>query len=174
MFGGKGWAPGSPTKSVLRSFQDERSTHTVAHSFLSIVNYAASSFSVSGNAYISVYGWLRGTPFIEYFIIENFGNYNPINGATFVGTTTSDGATYDLAFKTTFGIPGIPASGPVTIKTLYSVRRNKRTRGTVTVGNHFVAWTNAGLGPNSGHTSEWQLVACGASQSTGQCTVNVL
>lgn len=51
--GGKGWNPGS---SQAISF--------------------SGTYSPNGNSYLSVYGWTT-SPLIEYYIVENFGTYDP-------------------------------------------------------------------------------------------------
>lgn len=60
------------------------------------ISYSA-AFNVSGNAYLSIYGWsadLRN----EYHIVESFGSYDPGStpGAQKLGSLSSDGGTYDL------------------------------------------------------------------------------
>ena len=49
------------------------------------------SYQYNGNSYLAVYGWTR-SPLIEYYIVENFGSYNPSSGASNKGTVTVDGA----------------------------------------------------------------------------------
>lgn len=62
------------------------------------------SYSYNGNSYLAVYGWTR-SPLVEYYIVENFGSYDPSTGATNLGTVTCDGSTYRLGSSWRYNQP---------------------------------------------------------------------
>ncbi|KAF8313835.1 endo-1,4-beta-xylanase [Clavulina sp. PMI_390] len=143
--GGVGWNPGSTSRSVT----------------------FGGSWSTSGNAYLSLYGWSTN-PLVEYYVMEDFGTYNPGSAATNKGTYSSDGSTYTMYTDTRTNAPSI--IGTATFQQFISVRSSKRTSGTITFANHVNAWAGAGLHLG---TMNYQIIATEGYYSSGSASLTV-
>ena len=124
----------------------------------------ACDYRPNGNSYLSVYGWTVD-PLVEYYIIESWGNWRP-PGATSKGTITVDGSVYDIYETTRYNAPSI--KGDTTFQQYWSVRREKKTSGTISVSQHFNEWERMGM--KMGKMYEVALVVEGY-QSSGSADV---
>jgi len=104
------------------------------------IDYGAEYYPV-GNSYLCVYGWTR-EPLVEYYVVQSWGNWRPPGGEA-LGTITVDDSTYDVYVTTRVQQPSI--DGTQTFQQFWSVRKGKRSEGTVSVTEHFRAWKEIGL-----------------------------
>ena len=125
----------------------------------------SADYRPNGNSYLCVYGWTRN-PLIEYYIVDSWGSWRP-PGTNSMGVITVDGGTYDIYTSDRINQPSI--DGTSTFKQFWSVRTEKRTSGTISVSEHFKAWTNKGL--QLGLFYEAALTVEGY-QSSGSATIN--
>jgi endo-1,4-beta-xylanase len=126
------------------------------------------TWNCNGNCYLSLYGWTTN-PLVEYYITDNYGDYNPSTGDTKLGSVTSDGGVYDLYEHQQVNQPCITGSS-CTFEQYWAVRETKRTGGTITVANIFNAWKALGL--NLG-TPNYEILATEGYQSSGNSDITV-
>ena len=99
----------------------------------------------NGNSYLCIYGWMT-EPTVEYYICDSYGTWRPPgNGFQLKGTRVIDGGTYEIYEGTHTG-PSI-FSGNETFNQYWSIRVDGqlRTKGTITVSEHFKAWEECGI-----------------------------
>ncbi|SPQ20818.1 4df74c00-cdf3-4e05-9f3c-3d875db87dc6 [Thermothielavioides terrestris] len=131
------------------------------------------TYNATGPGYLSIYGWTTN-PLIEYYIVENHADLAPNEPWTLKGNVTSDGGTYDIYTATRINQPSIV--GTATFQQFWSVRREKRTGGTVTTPTHFAAWKALGMNLgtyNSVIVAVEGYTAKGGSGSSGSASITV-
>ncbi|KAJ5493488.1 endo-1-4-beta-xylanase 5 [Penicillium diatomitis] len=131
------------------------------------ITYSATYSAANSGSYLAVYGWIN-SPQAEYYVVENYGTYNPCSQAQSLGTLTSDGGTYQVCTDTRYNQPSI--TGTSTFTQYFSVRQNKRSSGTVTVNNHFNFWAQHGFGNSN---FNYQVMAVEAFNGNGHASVQV-
>lgn len=116
----------------------------------------------NGNSYLSVYGWTV-EPLIEYYIIEDWRNWVSYMSpdATFKGSFDINGSIYDIYTKTRVEKPSIV--GITTFEQYFSIRREKRNKGSIHISDHFNKWESLGL--NMGKLHEVSFVVEGYKSS---------
>lgn len=122
---------------------------------------------MQGNGYLTVYGWTRN-PLVEYYIVEQYGNYNPCGSADQRGSFTSDGSSYQICVSTRVQQPSI--DGTQTFEQYWSIRQNQRSSGSVNVQAHFDAWAAAGMNLGNHY---YQILATEGYQSSGNSEIYV-
>ena len=110
-------------------------------------NYKRTNNASTNGGFIGVYGWSRNPSasknvekLIEYYIVDDWFNdpqLGPIG--TEHGSFQVDGATYKIYTNIQNEEPSI--DGTKTFTQIFSVRQGRRTYGTISVTEHFKAWS---------------------------------
>jgi endo-1,4-beta-xylanase len=137
--------------------------------FPRVISYKA-DYKSTGESYLTVYGW-TASPYIQYYIVESWGGYDPNAQSKPLGTLHSDGSDYTI-YNTVITGPTIGGGSSIPLSEIYwSFRQDKRTSGNVTTANHFNGWSNVGL--NMGKPF-LQAIAVEAVSGNGTATVTLL
>ncbi len=123
--------------------------------------------SGGGFSYIGIYGWTNN-PCVEYYIVDDSFNNFPFNAwnATQKGTAVIDGETYKLFQNSTTGTGGSRCSGVSSWQQYWSIRQSARQCGTVSITEHFDAWTAAGMTMGNNLLEAKILVEVGGGQGS--------
>ncbi|KXX80347.1 putative endo-1,4-beta-xylanase B [Madurella mycetomatis] len=144
-FAGKGWG-----------FESADNLKTVVYK---------GTWSTTGTGYVSLYGWMDGSR-LEYYIVEDFGTFDPSTGLEKRASVTSDGGVYDVYIRRIVG-PGLYQG----IRTqVWSIRRTRRTEGTITPKDHFDAWQKLNV-PLGKH--DFAILATEGYFSSGEADITV-
>ncbi|KAG6010305.1 hypothetical protein E4U21_007354 [Claviceps maximensis] len=133
----------------------------------SSVSYSGTWWS-DGNSFLSIYGWSK-YPLVEFYIVENYGTYNPSQAGQKLGELTVDGSIYDIYVSSRAYSPSILSSSS-NFQQYWSIRRNKRVGGTVSAAVHLNAWWSLGLPLG---TVEYMIVAVEGNHSSGSASITV-
>lgn len=112
-------------------------------------DFAETKTGNTGLVYVGIYGWTV-EPLREYYILDDWGNTKPAGVASDgtprdnVGTITIDGAVYDVWKKTRTNKPAITGDN-MTFDQYFSIRREARQCGHISISQHFSEWVRLGL-----------------------------
>lgn len=112
------------------------------------ITYAVDGYRATTASYLCVYGWFYNGNYedlVEYYIVDNWKNYDPSTNAIYYDSVIVDGVTYKLYTSLRDQQPSI--NGTATFTQYWSIRDQNelRTSGTINVPAHFEAWEAAGL-----------------------------
>ena len=105
------------------------------------INYDL-EFKPNGFSYISINGYF-GAEYEEFNIVENYNDNWSMSLKKSLGTVSIDDGTYDIYYNEVIYPPNI--HGIQKKIEYWSVRKEKRSNGTVSFGKHYEAWKLKGL-----------------------------
>jgi endo-1,4-beta-xylanase len=132
------------------------------------VSFSGGMNASGGTALASLYGWSTN-PLVEYYVIEDDQGGSPSLG-TFMGTMTSDGATYNLYEHQQVNQPSI--QGTTTFEQYLAIRQGNTTSGTITTQNFFNAWASHGMNLGTLNYQIFATEAWGGGSGSSNFTVS--
>jgi endo-1,4-beta-xylanase len=132
------------------------------------VNFSGSMSVSGGTGLAALYGWST-SPLVEYYVIENLQGGSPSLG-TFMGTVSSDGATYNLYEHQQVNQPSI--QGTTTFNQYLAIRQGNTTSGTITTQNFISAWASHGMNLGSLNYQIFATESWGGGSGNSNFTVS--
>src|SRR5689334_24585860 len=133
------------------------------------ISFSGSMSASGGTALASLYG-LSTNPLVEYYDIEDDQGVSHSVG-TFLGTTTRDGATYNLYEHQQVNQPCITGNS-CTFEQYLAIRQGNTTSGTITTQNFFNAWASHGMNLGSLNYQIFATEAWGGGSGSSNFTVS--
>ena len=153
MLAGVGYFYDSPGESLEGKQYDAYFKHTKTGS--------AGSYS-----YIGIYGWTLN-PLTEFYIIEDWYTKPGSVVGQKKGSSTVDGATYDIYQNTRVNVPSI--AGTATFPQYFAVRSSPRQCGHISISEHFENFEKLGMHLGKLYDLLY-LVEVGGGTGTFNCT----
>jgi len=129
------------------------------------ISYTISRKKLEGNVFYGGYGWWNGNAIskdnlkkkkakknqpeirsiVEFYVVENWGNYRPSDNGFRLGSYKVDNITYDLYQINRKG-PTVYGAADRTFTQLKAIRRTKNSgsKGKIKMGPHFTQWSKLG------------------------------
>ncbi|NLG18334.1 MAG: glycoside hydrolase family 11 protein [Fibrobacter sp.] len=123
---------------------DETKTHKEIGVFTAEVEFQKGQIR-NGLAYFGIYGWTV-EPLVEYYVMEDWQDWRPRAGDgmhTLVGTINVDGSDYEVITRQMKQQPSV--KGTQDFPQVFSIRKNTRASGTISISNHFNKWEDMGI-----------------------------
>lgn len=106
-------------------------------------DYAFTKPTTNGFSWVAIYGWTF-SPLAEYYIVEDWSVSRPGTTYQLRGTLTVDGGTYDIYSNRRVGATS-PQGASTDFDQFWSVRRQPRQCGHVSISEHFKQWQSLGM-----------------------------
>ncbi len=150
---------------------DETKTHKEIGVFTAEVEFQKGQIR-NGLAYFGIYGWTV-EPLVEYYVMEDWQDWRPRAGDgmhTLVGTINVDGSDYEVITRQMKQQPSV--KGTQDFPQVFSIRKNTRASGTISISEHFNQWESKGI--NLGKLYEVKIKVesySGSNNGSGSCKV---